>query len=374
MGINIMRIGINLLYLIPTVVGGTQTYAVSLIRELASIDHQNQYYIFLNKAGAFLDLPQVGNFHRIVCGLRGYSRPRRYAWEQIILPLQLLYYKIDLVHSLGYVGPLFCPCYSIVTIHDLNFIAVKNTMPDIKKAALGYFTTQSARRVNHIITDSNFSKREIIQELNIEPAKISVTYLGHPLNHHLLSQNNWNKFKQLHTISEPYIVAFGGRYLHKNIQRLLQAFMEVRKNLPYKLVLIGTLPENVHPEEFSKDIIATGYVPSEYVLPLLMDAELYVLPSLYEGFGLTVLEAQQVGVPVVCSTAGSLPEVAGEAAIFFNPLSIGEMAKAIVQVAQDAELRDILRQKGFQNVTRFSWEQTAKQTLQIYQNVVNHSI
>ena len=160
----------------------------------------------------------------------------------------------------------------------------------------------------------------------------------------------------------------------KTIPRLLQAFAKINRDLSRQLILIGHLPPDVNPECLSKGVIATGHVPAEHVLPLLSGAEAFILPSLYEGFGLPVLEAQQAGVPVVCSTAGSLPEVAGEAAVFFDPYSIEDMSDKLARVIQSLALKADLCQKGFANVRRFSWVQTAQETLAVYEKVVQEHL
>src|SRR5258708_14645276 len=160
-----MKIGLNLLYLVPGLVGGTQTYAVSLIKALARLDRLNQYYIFLNREGAALDLELPSNFHVVVCGFRGSSRPLRYAWEQVVMPFQLKSLGIEIVHSLGYVGSLVSPCPSVVTIPDTNFIALKGTLPAMKQVALQFFSSQSGRRAGRVITISNFSKTELVRGL-----------------------------------------------------------------------------------------------------------------------------------------------------------------------------------------------------------------
>jgi glycosyltransferase involved in cell wall biosynthesis len=136
------------------------------------------------------------------------------------------------------------------------------------------------------------------------------------------------------------------------------------------LVLLGHRVAGERKDPQTRDVIFTGFVDGASKYALLKGAELLVFPSTYEGFGLPVLEAQQVGVPLVCSRAASLPEVAGEAAIYFDPLSIDEMAKAIGQVALNPDLRKTLRQNGFQNAAKFSWEQTARLTLEVYRKTV----
>jgi glycosyltransferase involved in cell wall biosynthesis len=362
-----MRIGLNLLYLIPDNVGGTEIYAAGLLHGLAQLDKQNEFVVFVNKESAEWPIPQAPNFTRAICPVAAIKRSRRYFFEQFRLARMLKKHEIDVVHSLGYVGPLWTPCPAVVTVPDLNYLAIGYTMPLGKRYLLHFFSAHAAQRAKAVITISSFSKSVICNKLKIHPEKVVVTLLGPRWKDNFISQDVVSKVKSSYSISGPYLVAFGGGALHKNIPRLLQAFVELKKELSHKLVLIGHLPPNVNPGELSRDIIATGYVPAEHVLPLLSGAEVFVLPSLYEGFGFPILEAQQVGAPVVCSTAGSLPEVAGEAAVFFDPYSIADMADKMARVARDPALRIELRQKGLLNVQRFSWEQTAWQTLAVYE-------
>ena len=371
-----MRIGLNLLYLIPGNVGGTQTYAVSLIEALATIDSENEYYLFLNQESSKLALTDAPNFHRVVCRFHATRRPVRYAWEQLILPLQLHYYRTDLVHSLGYVGPLMSICPSIVTIHDLNYIALQDVIPVGKRRILQFFSTQSARRAAHVITDSHFSKTEIVRFLRLDPGKVTVTHLGPGWNFVASPSNSWNSVQEHYNLPNPYVVAFGGRSAHKNVSRLIKAFSKACENLPHYLVLIGHLPRGLDltaealAANLPDRVITLGYLPKAHVAPVLKHADLFVVPSLYEGFGLPVLEAQQAGVPVACSTAASLPEVAGEGAVFFDPYSIDDIARVIRKCLKDTELHRTLVQKGCVNLARFSWENTAKDTLIVYQNVL----
>jgi len=365
-----MRIGLNLLYLIPGTVGGTETYAAGLLHALAQVDKQNEFFVFMNKESAEWPIPQAANFTRVKCPVKAVSRSQRYLFEQFCLPRMLRKHEVDLIHSLGYVGPLWTSCPAVVTVHDLNYLAIGHTMPFGKRYLLRFFSVQAAQRAKAVITISSYSKSVICDELKIHPNKVTVTHVGPRWNDNFISQDVVSKTKASYGISGPYLVAFGGGALHKNIPRLLQAFAELKKELSHKLVLIGHLPPDVNPGELPEGVIATGYVPTEYVLPLLQGAEVFVLPSLYEGFGLPVLEAQQAGLPVVCSTAGSLPEVAGEAAVFFDPYSVEDMADKIARVARDPALRGELCQKGLANVRRFSWEQTARETLTVYEEAV----
>ena len=368
-----MKIGINLLYLLPGIVGGTETYAAGLLNGLSKVDGENEYLVFVNSESASWPIPERENFRRILCPVKASNRANRYFFEQVRLPKVLKENRVDLVHSLGYVGPLRPPCPAVLTLHDLHYLhyrAMGNIIPWCKCLILGNLVNQCARRATSVITVSDFSREEICRELKLAREKVTVTREA-PRN---FSQRNQGgetaEILREQGVSGPYIAAFAGVALNKNIPRLLDAYRTLRGKTGHKLVLIGHLPQNVKKKSLPEGVIATGYVPSEHLSPLLAGAEAFVLPSLYEGFGLPALEAQQAGVPVVCSNVASLPEVAGEGALYFNPLSVQEMAEAIARVLKDKTLRENLLKKGFENVARFSWEQTARMTLDVYKSLM----
>ncbi len=365
-----MKIGINLLYLLPGVVGGTETYAAGLLQGLAEIDRQNEYVVFMNRESEHWPLPQGEHFRRVVCPVHAASRAARYLFEQLRLPRLLGRHRIDVVHSLGYVGPLIAPCPAVVTLHDLNFMALSHPMPAARRAALRFFAVQCARRAERVITISAFSRGEICRVLNLDPGKVTAIHLGALRTGASPAAGAWPELTGRYGIREPYVVAFGGRTLNKNIPRLIRAFALLRDAVPHSLVLVGHIPADVdlaaETAELRERIIVTGYVPEGDVFPLLSRAELFVLPSLYEGFGLPALEAQQAGVAVACSTAGSLPEVAGEGAVYFDPESVEGMAAVMRRCLADAPLRSRLVRNGRENVARFSWNRTAEETAAVY--------
>ena len=277
-----MKIGINLLYLLPGVVGGTETYAAGLLYGLAQIDQKDEFVVFVNRESATWPVPEAPNFSRVVCPVHATIRSRRYLFEQLRLPWLLGKHKINVVHSLGYVGPLLSPFPSVVTIPDLNYIALKHTMSAKRRVVLQFFSMQAARRADHVITISNFSKVEITRAVKLNPDKITVTHLGPMKNSNTNSSENWVKLSRRYGIQKPYVVAFGGRALHKNISRLIQAFALLKDEVPHFLVLIGHVPSNVDlsAKTIGKDvrdrITTTGYVPEEHILPLLNHADLFV--------------------------------------------------------------------------------------------------
>lgn len=366
-----MKIGINLLYLLPGVVGGTETYAVELLKGLAKINDQDDFLVFVNNECAQWPLPEAKNFHKMNCSVNATNRSARYFFEQILLPKLLKKNGIEVVHSLGYVAPLFTSCKSVVTIHDLNFIALRKTMPLKRRITLGFFSTLSAKRADKIITVSNFSKQQLMQMLKIDEKKIIVTYEG-PIENNSSINVNWLDLKGKYKIVEPYIVAFGGGVVHKNIPSLISAYMMIESEFPHQLVLIGHIPSNTNIKKFSGKadrIKTTGFITRKDILPILNHADAFVFPSLYEGFGLPILEAQQAKVPVISSMAGSLPEVAGDGAMYFNQHSVDDLAKSMRHVLTDSNLRQQLILRGNKNLQRFSWEKTARETISVYHNI-----
>ena len=368
---SVIRVGINLLYLLPGIVGGTEVYAAGLLAGLAQIDSENEYAVFVNRESATWPLPNMSNFARVVCPVWATSRWQRYFFEQVHLPHLLKQRRIDCVHSLGYVAPLFPPCASVVTIPDLNYRAFGDRMPTVKRWALEFFIKQSVQHANHVITISEFSRRQILSALGISPSKITTTLLG-TIQYYGTIRWTCDGSSRRYGIDKPYVIAFSSSSPNKNIPRLVQAFIQARRDygLPHQLVLVGHKPHDELTNELGA-VVLTGYLDESSKQALLAGAEMLVFPSTYEGFGLPVLEAQQVGVPVACSTAASLPEVAGDGAEFFDPHSTEAIAQTIARCLLDDKLRMELRLRGQENLKRFSWEKTASQTLAIYKHVLD---
>ena len=367
-----MRIGLNLLYLLPGVVGGTETYAKYLIQALAALDTSNEYLIFLNQESAEFDISAGDNFTRVVLPLRATNRIARYAWEQTMFSRELRRRNVTVLHSLGYVGPRTPPCRHVVSIHDLNFASEYVQMSTVKRRVLGSFVVAVGRRADHILTLSDCSKEQIVRRLGVRPDTVTTTYLAaDPQTVAAVVAAR----PSVDRSGTPYIVVFGSSTPHKNIPRLIAAFASICDRIPHNLVVIGHVPSDgstaaaITRYGLGNRVIATGYLPSAAMAVTLAGAELLVFPSLYEGFGLPVLDAQAVGLPVVCSSAAALPEVAGYGAALFDPLSVDSIASAIVSPLSDRAIRERLIKAGTRNVHRFSWQRTATLTLQAYTHV-----
>jgi glycosyltransferase involved in cell wall biosynthesis len=230
----------------------------------------------------------------------------------------------------------------------------------------------SVRGADQILTLSETSRDEIIRYFDLSSDAVTAIHLAPRTGLNKFGSNGIARLRETYSLPEKYCVAFSSLSAHKNISRLIEAFAEIVRDVPQSLVLLGHLPKSlsivqkIEQAGLRDRVITTGFVPDDDVMPLISGADLFVLPSLYEGFGLPILDAQIQGVAVACSTAGSIPEVAGDGAVFFSPTSVPEIAGAMRSVLLDSKLRLELVERGTRNVARFSWKRTAEQTLAAY--------
>jgi len=375
-----MRIGINTLFMIPGIVGGSETILRNLISNLATIDSHNEYILFTNRenSGGF-NLGQP-NFFEVRCPIPARFRPARTLWEQLILPIQCQWHGIEILHSPGYISPIALPCPSVVSILDMNYFFFPEDWSKLALWALKILVPLSARRSCQIIALSQSSKRHIMEALKISEDKINVTYMGvdkifHP--HH--NRREILKIKKRIGIKGDFILSVANSHPHKNLRRLLQAYHILRKDkgITHQLLLAGNpgrghleLVKMVRKLGMGHEVIFTGYLPHHQMPLVYQAADLFVFPSLYEGFGLPILESMACGTPVVSSNAASLPEVVGRAGILVDPHDANEMAGAMCRVLSDKSLTEDLIKNGLEQSKRFSWMQTAKETLTIYKKAM----
>ncbi len=381
-----MHVGLNLLYLLPGEVGGTETYATCLIEALVARDGRTddrtdspdgtRYTLYVNRESADHPLTKLDGVRTVVCDVDARSRARRYLFEQTRLPALVRADGVDVLHSLGYVGPLRAPCPQVVTIHDLIYVGFADHMSRTRRLTLRFFVRGVARRAARVIAVSHASKDQIVADIGLGEDRVTVVHgarrsdaAGAP------SRAQVADVLDIHGIAERYVVAFSSRMAAKNIDRLVDAFAAMGRGPSLRLVVVGLAPDGTAIDDAiaragaSAPVTCTGWVPDTHVAPLIAGAELFVFPSLYEGFGLPVLDAQSLGVPVVCSDAGSLPEVAGAGAEYFDPTDVTAMAGVIGRVLDDDHRRTALVEAGRRNVERFSWAAAAAQTHDVYRSV-----
>lgn len=316
-------------------------------------------------------LVHAPNAQKLCTGIKYYSLR-----EQFELPRILSRHKVDLLHAPHFLLPLVRPCPAVATIHDVIYLACSE---DLRSFAgrLYYRAMMNAcsRMATRIVTDSAHSKNEIIRYLNANPEKIEIVYPAvDPFFQSSPDPAGLASVRSKFVVNRDFILYAGIYKPRKNHVRLLEAFrLLLKSGIRSKLVIAGPmaaaepiLRRLAQQLGISQHVIFTGLVTDAELRALYSAARVYVCPSLYEGFGFTVLEAMACGTPVVCSSATSLPEVAGKAALYFDPHKPGEMAAQLRIAFSDDAVRASLIANGRTNLLRFSWEVTARQTLATY--------
>lgn len=356
---------------------GSSRVAFELINNLEKLDTENDYTILLPNP-PLNDLPKEreGWKYKIL-------KPKR-LWTRIALPLALFTskQKPDIIFSPTQYIPRFCPksIKRITTIFDLAPLR----FPDLYKKEdlykLKNWTKYSVEHANHVITISQFSKKEVMKNYNIKKGKVTVAYPGFNSSMKKVNEKGETvKVLQKYNIDKDYIIFIGTIQPRKNLIRLIEAFVKI-ENL--KLVIVGKtsglgrqgwMYEDIleKPEELGiKDkVIFTGFVPDEDMLYLLNEAEAFILPSLWEGFGIPVVDAMACGVPVLVSNVSSLPEVVGNAGLTFDPTSVDQIEQAIRTIATDKKLRQKLSKLSLIQSKKFSWSKMAREVLRVFENI-----
>jgi glycosyltransferase involved in cell wall biosynthesis len=348
---------------------GIGRYMKCLTEAVVAQAPEHEYLLIMPQAGeALVDAPSAA---KVTPCLKYYSLR-----EQIELPRILARHKIDLLHSPHFLLPLVRPCSAVATIHDVVYLACPQDLPS--RAGRLYYRAMmhaSSRLAARVITDSEHSKNEIVRYLGSDPAKIEVIYPGVDQQFSRVTDPaRLDAVRSRYGLDGDYILCVGIYKPRKNHTGLLRAFRHVLESgVSAQLVIAGPMGEGepvlrrlAADLGVSDSIVFTGFIDETDLRALYSAARVCVCPSMYEGFGFTVLEAMACGTPVVCSSRTSLPEVAGVAALFFDPHKPEEMAGQLQRVFSDAALRELLIERGWLNVKRFSWAETARQTLAVY--------
>src|SRR5208282_932459 len=336
-----MRIGIDLIWLVPRLGGGMDSHVRGLLNGLAAIDSENQYDLYTTQANhdSFEGLPN--NFRRVLFRGVNQSLASRLFSEQVTLGWQLNRHRLDVLHSPGFTMPLLTPVPRVFTVHDLKVYALPDIYPMGRRILRKYFVKGAIRRADAIICVSNFTRQEIVKRFGVAEHSISVVYNAVDVRPPVLN-DCWPELAERLRIRAEYIVAFSAPEAHKNIAALLKAVARPGVAEHMQLVVVGHLPKDPQPLTSLADslgvgtrIVFTGYLSESDRALVLVHAKALACPSLYEGFGIVLLEAMNADVPIACAEVTALPEVAGQAALFFNPLSVDDIASALQRLLAD---------------------------------------
>ena len=354
------RIGVNALYLIPGGVGGTEIYLRELLAALALFDAENEYFVFTNlETGPDL-VPRKARFYWKPQAVRARFRPARILWEQTVLPLEASRYGLDVLFNPGFTAPVIAPCPCVTVFHDLQH---KRHPEHFRWFDLPFWRMllwASAHRSRTLIAVSEATRADLLRFYRVPSDRVIVIPHGADANCFALAR----------TRIEPYLLCVSTLHPHKNLERLVRAYARRRRD--FRLVLAGMRGFHTRPIEkliaglsVSDSVHLTGWIPRDQLYQLYERAQAFIYPSTFEGFGMPVLEAMAAGVPVACSDIAPLRDVAGDAALFFDPLDEDAIAGALERIVTDAPLRQRLGQAGAERARRFTWERTAQQTLSV---------
>ena len=356
---------------------GIGTYIQQLIRGLADLDTHNEYFIFVGEDGAatLFDLPD--NFRVIVERSPGYSLRELFA-----LSWQLLRHRIDIYHATHYVLPVWVRGKAIVTIHDIIHLLYPEFLPN--RMAFFYARRMIGRaltRSDRVLADSANTRQDLLSFYNTDATKIEVVYPGIDRRYfHRVGSDSIERMREKFALERPYALFVGNPKPHKNLPNIITAFagaLEGRE-LDYELVCAGGDLEAHRRNRRAAALLGIedrlrilGRVDADDLPPLYQGAGLFVYPTIYEGFGLPVVEAMASGVPVITSNTSALKEVAGGAARLVDPLDVTAMTQEIARCLSDEDLRERMRDAGLERARQYSWDKTAERVLEIYESTLN---
>ncbi|MDD4271944.1 MAG: glycosyltransferase family 1 protein [Patescibacteria group bacterium] len=406
---------------------GTEWYSYHLIRELAKIDSKNQYILYTDKplSGGLADLIDENHaampgkinkygFQEIKSPFNNFrvkilKWPFVYLWTQIRLSYEMLVHGVDILFVPAHTLPVIHPKKSIVTIHDIgferqaklyssdkigpatgltsgafNFSVKLFTWGRFRSNALDYHSWSTKFALKHakaIIAVSEFTKRELVEFYKADPEKIRVirngfnSQLYHPIN----DRGKINQVLNKYDIKAPYIFYVGRLEKKKNTARLVEAYITMRQKyggIKHKLVLVGEadlgfdeIKYIINEFNFDENVIITGWVPEADMPYIYGGASLFVFPSLYEGFGIPLLEAMALSVPVAASNIASIPEIAKDSALLFDPEDKYDMAEKMAKILLDKQLADKLIKSGLMRIKDFGLAKCAEETLALIEKM-----
>lgn len=353
---------------------GNEVYVRNLLENYARLDRDSQFFAYVCSEYAASEVPNRFDKRSVSANpfvRLGYDLTRRVMAD-----------KPNLLH-VQYTAPVYCPVPFVVSVHDVSFLERPEYFTLPRRVQLQTTVSRTVKRAARILTVSEFSRQRILASYPVDPAKIEVIYNAvSPHFRPVSPKAAFNCVSGNFGVQWPYILSVGDLQPRKNQIGLIAAYEELiarYPQLPHHLVLVGKptwfapkVYEAAEKSAVASRIHFTDFVNDEDLLHLYNAAEIFVFPSFYEGFGLPILEAQACGRAVACSNTSAMPEVADSAALFFDPNSRTEILNAMRDLLLDTELRQRMERLGLKNAARFSWEKSARQTLDVYYDVTGH--
>lgn len=364
--------------------GGIGRYVRELLRALAALDNENQYRLFYASTNDDTHmLPELpSNFRTCRLPFHDIWLARMWQRMRVPIPVELITGRVDVYHSPDFTLPPTLPrTPTLLTVHDLSFVRHPRSAAPGLRDYLNLVVPRSVRHATHVLADSESTKEDLMSIYKTPEKKITVLYAGvaagfkPPEDARELAD-----VRVLYGLGEqPYVLSIGTLQPRKNHARLIEAFDCALRDSEYNLVLAGDqgwqyegARAQIEERGLHRRVLFPGFVAEKHLQALYSAAKVMAFPSLYEGFGLPVLEAMACGVPVLASNSPCLPEVAGDAALMVDPRNVRAMAAGITELVYNSELRESLRVKGLERATKFCWENSAAELLRIYHALGEH--
>jgi glycosyltransferase involved in cell wall biosynthesis len=351
---------------------GINWYAQNLLHHLPAADPEIGYTVFLSER-RYAGVPGID---LKVSHLPTHRPVVRILWEQAIQPWSVRQAGVDLIHGMAFVGPLIGASPSVVTVHDLSFVHYPESFRALNRFYLRLFTRLSVRRARRVIAVSESTKRDLVQCYDLSPAKVDVVHNGVDDVYRSLPASKVAGFRAEQGLPDRFILFVGTLEPRKNVARLIEAYARLPGTRP-PLMLVGGkgwlydgIIARIEALNLTDEVHFVGYVPAQDLPFWYNAAELFVYPSLYEGFGLPPLEAMACGTPVVASTASSLPEVVSQAGLLVDPMNTEALTAAMEQVLADPDMQKKMRATGLARAEKFSWHRAAQRTVDSYRRAL----
>lgn len=353
---------------------GINWYIYNLLKNLEAIP-DFEYIVFLSDPNSRDHFRRL----RLIQSRLPTHRPLvRIFWEQFVLTPALYALRADLLHALAFAGPRAIHIPWIVTLYDLSFMKFPQSFNAANRTYLTYAVRDSLRRANYAIAISESTKRDLVSHFGVAPNQVRVIYCG--VDPAFTPDTDTTELRKKYSLPEKFILYLGTIEPRKNIVRLIRAFARAKRDakLPHQLILVGAygwkfaeINRAAADSGVADDVRFIGYAPQAELASWYCAADLFVFPSLYEGFGMPPLEAMACGTPVVTSNTSSLPEVVGDAGLMVAPEDERALADAIIQAVTDRNKRDEMRARALRQAKKFSWARAARETAALYREALS---